>query len=214
MSLKRPPRHRLLGHGRYLLLGALLLLAGRPAGRSPWFSGRIVYENEYQDLAGEMLYYAVKPKNWFYIQDNNFKMYDRNQKLTELYIGATNELYRFEKEKAELVADTARPPATAWLKCLPTTATILGYPCQMLQLVRGGVSTLVFYSAELRVNTTDFSRCPVPGWYALLQATDGALPLRTISVDAQHGYTATSEAIAVQAMQLPAGDFTTTAPAR
>ena len=73
---------------------------------------------------------------------------------------------------------------------------------------------LIYYSAALRVNAADFSRCPAPGFYALLQATAGALPLRTISVDVQHDVTATTEAISVQALKLAASEFTTTAPAR
>ena len=196
------------------LLCALLLLAGTPAGPGAEFSGCIVYENEYQTLAGETLFYAVKPKNWFYIQGNNFKLYDRNKQLNELYLGDANALYTFAKGQAKQVADTARRPAPAVLTCLPATATILGYRCHLLQLTEGGVSTLVFYAPELRVSVAAFRRCPNPGWYALLQATDGALPLRTITVDTQHDVTATREAIAVTPMVLPATDFTPTAPAR
>lgn len=193
---------------------ALLLLTSQTPASGPYFTGCIEYENEYQNTAGEMMYYAVKPKNWFYVQGNNFKMYDRKKELQELYVGATNELYNFEKGKAVLVADTARRVPRATVKCLATTATILGYPCQMLQVVQGGVSSLVFYSDAVRVRPVDFSQCRPSGWYELLQATDGALPLRTISVNAEYGVTATREAIAVRPMTLAAGDFTTTAPAR
>lgn len=197
-----------------LLPCALLLLAWRPASEAAWFSGSIEYENEYQTLAGDPLYYAVKPKNWFYVQDNNYKLYDRNKQLSELYLGDKNELYTFSKGNATLVAATTQPPAPAALTCLPTTATILGYPCQMLRLVRGNVSTLIFYSSALRLNVAAFSKCPSWGWRQLLQATDGALPLRTITVDAEHDLTATVEAIAVQPRVVAATEFTTTAPAR
>ncbi|WP_460581888.1 hypothetical protein [Hymenobacter arcticus] len=185
-----------------------------PAQQKFYFVGCIEYENEYQNTAGETMYYAVKPKNWFYVQGNNFKMYDRKKALQELYVGATNELYHFEQGKAVLVADTARRTPRATIKCLTTTATILGYPCQMLQMVRGGLSSLVFYSDAVRVRPADFRQGRSSGWYELLQATDGALPLRTITVNAEHGVTATSEAIAVRPMTLAAADFTTTAPAR
>ncbi|QKG56739.1 hypothetical protein GKZ68_08955 [Hymenobacter sp. BRD128] len=195
-------------------LCALLLLADTPAGSGAEFGGCIVYENEFQTLAGETLFYAVKPKSWFYIQGNNYKLYDRNKQLNELYIGDTNALYTFAKGQARQVADTARRPAPAVLTCLPTTATILGYRCHLLRLADGRISTLVFYAPELRVRVGAFSRCPSYGWYQLLQATDGALPLRTITIDTQHDVTATREAIAVTPMVLPTTDFTTTAPAR
>lgn len=196
------------------LLCALLLLACIPAKNSPWFSGCIVYENEYKTLAGETLYFAAKTKNWLYVRGSNMKMYDRNQKLQELYIGKKNQFYTFKKGQAVLLADTARRPARASFEHLLTTTIILGYPCQALHMVQGSVSTLVYYSEALRVNAADYRQCPALGWVALLQATNGALPLRTVSIDAQHDITATTEAISVQAMTLPAKEFTATAPAR
>lgn len=195
------------------LLCALLLLVGTPAGPGAEFGGCIVYENEYQTLAGETLYYAVKPKNWFYIQGNNFKLYDRNKQLAELYIGDANALYTFAKGQLQLVADTARRLVPATHTCLPGTATILGYRCHLLRLTEGKVVTLVFYAPELRVSVAAFSRSS-PGWYELLQATDGALPLRTITIDAQHDVSATREAIEVTPLALPATEFTTTAQMR
>ena len=197
-----------------LLITLLISISCIPAQQNPYFTGCIEYENEYQNTAGETMYYAVKPRNWFYVQGNNFKMYDRKKELQELYVGATNTLYHFEQGKAVLVADTARRAAPSSIKCLATTATVLGYPCQMLQLVRGDMSSLIFYSDAVRVRPADFSQHRSSGWYELLQATDGALPLRTISVNAQHGVTVTTEAIAVRPLALAASDFTATAPAR
>ena len=199
----------------FLLINGLISMSCIPPQQSPYFSGCIEYENEYQDASGETMYYAVKPKSWLYVQGNNFKLYDRKKALQELYVGATDQLYHFEQGKAVLVADSARHvPARASTQFLATTATVLGYPCHTLQQVRGGLSTLVFYSDSVRVRLADFSRGRSSGWYELLQATHGALPLRTIIVDAAHGVTVTSEAIAVRPLVLLASDFTTTAPAR
>ena len=192
----------------------LLAVGARPAGPPAPFSGCIVYEREFQTVAGDQLFFAVKPKSWFYVHGNNLKVYDRNKQLQELYLGKTNEYHRFEKGQSKPAIEATRLPGAATVTCLPTTATILGYSCQTLQLVQGGTSTLVFYSPELHVNAADFSRCPSPGWYALLQATDGALPLRTITVDTQRDIVATTEAIAVQPLALGAEEFTLTAPAR
>lgn len=197
-----------------LLISSLLSISCIPTQQSSYFTGCIEYENEYQNTAGETMFFAVKPRNWFYVQGNNFKMYDRKKELQELYVGATNALYHFEQGKAVLVPDTARRAARATITCLTTTATILGYPCQMLQLVRDGVSSLVFYSDAVRVRPADFGQRRSSGWHDLLQATDGALPLRTIIVNPEHGITATTEAIAVRPMALTAADFTPTAPAR
>lgn len=191
-----------------------LLAVARPASPPTPFGGCIEYEQEYQTLAGDQLFFAVKPKSWLYVQGNNLKVYDRNKQLQELYLGATNEYHRFDKGRPGPPTQASWPAGAARLTCLPTTATILGYRCQVLQLVQDGTSTLVFYAPELHVNAADFSRCPSPGWYALLQATDGALPLRTISVNTRRDVTATTEAIAVQPLALGAEEFTLAAPAR
>lgn len=198
-----------------LLVCVWLLAAPGLPGRSPaLFSGCIVYEHEYQTIDGEPLYFAVKPKSWFYVQGNNLKRYDRNKKLQELYLGATNDYYRFDQGQARPKIAATQPTAAATRRCLSTTAIILGHACQVLQLVRDGVSTLVYYSPELRISAADFSRCPSPGFYALLQATDGALPLRTISIDTEHDVVARTEVIEVQARPLAADEFTPTALAR
>jgi hypothetical protein len=198
----------------FLVLGVWLLAAAVPASVPAPFSGGIVYEHTYQTMAGDQLYFAVKPKSWFYVQGSNLKMYDRNKQLQELYLGATNEYHRLDKGRPGPPTQASWPAGAARLTCLPTTATILGYRCQVLQLVQDGISTLVFYAPELHVNAADFSRCPSPGWYTLLRATDGALPLRTISVNTQRDVTATTEAIEVQPMALGAEEFTLAAPAR
>jgi len=191
-----------------------LLMAARPAGPPAPFGGCIVYERAYQTMDGDPLFFAVKPKSWFYVQGNNLKVYDRNQRLQELYLGKTNEYHRFEQGASKPAIEATRLAGAAKVTCLPSTATILGYSCQALQLVQDGVSTLVFYSPALHVNAADFSRCPSPGWYALLQATDGALPLRTISVDTRRDVIATTEAIEVRPLALGAEEFALTAPPR
>jgi hypothetical protein len=50
-----------------LTVSILALMACAPAQQSPYFAGCIEYENEYQNTAGEAMYYAVKPRNWFYV---------------------------------------------------------------------------------------------------------------------------------------------------
>jgi hypothetical protein len=162
----------------------LLIATVRSVSLPTPFSGSIVYEHEYQTLAGETLYFAVKPKSWFYVQGNNLKVYDRHKKLQELYLGATNDYYRFEKGQVVPATKAILPASATTFKCLPTTATILGHSCEMLQLVQDGTATLVFYSPELRVNAT------------------------------QRDVVATSEAIGIQARPLAADEFSLTAPAR
>jgi hypothetical protein len=192
----------------------LVAMAARPPGPLAPFSGRIVYERAFQSLAGDPLFFAVKPKSWFYVQGNNLKVYDRNQQLQELYLGATNEYHRFEQSHSRPAIAAAWRAGAATVTCLPTTATILGYDCRALQLVQEGAVSLVFYAPALHVSAADFSRCPSPGWFALLQATDGALPLRIIFIDTRRDLTTTTEAIEVQPRALGAEEFALNAPLR
>lgn len=192
----------------------LVAMAARPPGPPAPFSGCIVYEHAFQTLAGDPLFFAVKPKSWFYVQGHNLKVYDRNQQLQELYLGATNEYHCFQQSHSRPAIAAAWRAGAATVTCLPTTATILGYDCRALQLVQDGAVTLVFYAPALHVSAADFSRCPSPGWFALLQATDGALPLRTISVDTRRDLTTTTEAIEVQPRALGAEEFALNAPLR
>lgn len=202
-----PPRPLLL-----LWLAGLSGLPIAPTGPAPEFCGRLTYRTEYQNAAGEPMYYALPIETQFYVGGGSYKWYDHHQQLQELYRADTHTVYHVAKEQA--VPDTSARPVPPAVQCLPATATIAGYPCESLRLLQGEVATLVFYAPALRVDPAAFSSCVAPGWYALLQATGGGLPLRAISVDAKRGLTVVKEAVAVQALPLTAADFTPEAPAR
>jgi hypothetical protein len=202
---------------RFLLVCALNGLACVPAARRGlWFSGLIVYHNEFRNAAGDVVTSSAGAEDLFYIQGNNYKLCASDKKAREVYLGKTHTLQTFQGGKVTTTSspDTATHQPRVAVTRLPTTAVILGHPCQAVQLVRAGVSSIVYFSPELRVNANGFRQCPFGYWPALLQATDGALPLRTISVYSARGYTATSEATAVQALALSVRDFTSAAAAQ
>ncbi len=199
---------------KLLLISIFWLGFTSPAKKAAWFSGLIVYHNEFRNAAGDVVNSKAGAENLFYIQGSNYKLCDSDKKLREVYLGKTHTHQIMQDGRLTVTTDTTthQPPVTATY--LPTTATILGHPCRAVQLVHGAVASIIYYSPEVRVNPKGFSKAPFGYWYALLKATDGALPLRTISVYSAHGYTATSEATAVQALPLTDQDFTTAAPAR
>jgi len=200
---------------RFLFVCALGMLACVPAARrGPWFSGLIVYHNEFRNAAGDVVGGSAGAQDLFYIQGNNYKLCDSTKKAREVYIGKTHTHQMMQNGRVTVTTDTATHQPRMSATYLPTTAVILGHSCRAVQLVHGAVASLVYYSPEVRVNPKGFSKSPFGYWYALLKATDGALPLRTISVYSARGYTATSEATAVRAMLLTDQDFTIAAPAR
>lgn len=184
------------------------------ARRGPWFSGLIVYHNEFRNAAGDVVGSSAGAQDLFYIQGNNYKLCDSDKKAREVYIGKTHMHQIMQDGQITVTTDTATHQLRVSATYLPTTAIILGHLCRAVQLVHGAVASIVYYSPEVRVNPKGFSKSPFGYWYALLKATDGALPLRTISVYSTRGYTATSEATAVQALSLTDQDFTIAASAR
>jgi len=198
---------------KILALRALTLLAFTTVKKSPWFSGRIIYHNEFQNAAGETLTSNLGPESWCYYQGNSYKIYTGDKKMRELYVGKTRTLLAFIDGKTTPYADTARHHEELLIRQLPTTATILGYRCHAVRLTRGSRSSIVFFAAELRVNPRGFSNYPAGYWHALLTATKGALPLRNITIDSEKGYTMTLEATSVQPMLLDDRDFMAAAPA-
>ena len=196
---------------KLLLIGMLWLGLGSPARKTSWFSGLIVYHNEFRNAAGNVVTSKSGAEDLFYIQGNNYKLCASDKKAREVYIGKTHTLQTSEDGHITTVVDTATHRLRVTATQLPTTAIILGHQCRAVQLLHGAVASIVYYSPEVRVNPKGFSQCPFGYWYELLKATDGALPLRTISVYSAHGYTATSEATAVQAMALADRDFTSAA---
>ncbi|WP_223650134.1 hypothetical protein [Hymenobacter psoromatis] len=197
-----------------LLAGILLLCSFTPAKDGPWFSGLIVYHNEFRDAAGEVVESRAGAQDLFYIQGSNYKLCNGKKETRELYVGKTRTLQMLQNGRVVTAPDTARHQIQLVATHLPTTAVILGRPCQAVQLMHGGTTSIIYYSLEVRVKSQGFRTSPFGYWYALLRATNGALPLRTISVYSKKGYTATSEATAIKPMALSATDFTIAAPAR
>lgn len=203
---------------KILLACTLCLTAFTPAKDGPWFSGRIVYRNQFKTLAGEDISAKLAPvlgaENLYYISDNNYKAYTEKKQLLELYTGENNKLQSFMNGQAAPVADAATGTPGAVVTPLTETATIAGYPCQSLKVENDGVTTVYYYSPKVRVNPERYAKHLMGDWYPYLKASNGALPLRFVVTNTKQGFVWTSEASSVQTMPLTAADFTTTAPAR
>lgn len=203
----------MLPMNKIVLAGVFLVLGFSPARKPEWFSGRIIYRNEFQSLAGEMLDSSLGTESWIYFQANNYKVYAQNRQLRELYLGKTCAHQLVKEGKASPIADTATSQTALVIKELPARVTILGYPCRAVQVVSGSVASTIYFSDKLRVDPAGFRKCPADNWSRILQATKGALPLRTISVESKRAFTATQEATSVQPLLLGATDFNVNSPA-
>ena len=172
---------------KVLVVGALLLCSFTMAKHGPWFSGKIVYHNTFKTLAGDDISAKLTPvfgsDDPYYISDGNYKMYTENRQLVELYTGATNQFLFFMKGQAMPAIDAAAgTPGT--VKLLTQTTTIVGYPCQSLQIANEaeGSTTEYFYTTKLRVNPERFARHALGDFYTYLKAANGGLPCAWLSL--------------------------------
>lgn len=203
---------------KIVLVCALSLTAFKSAKEAPYFSGRIVYRNEFKALTGEDISAKLAPvlgvENIYYVSGSNYKMYTEKKQLLELYNSQANTLQFFVNGQAMPATNAAVGTPGAVVTPLPQTATVAGYPCQSLQLVNDGVTTVYYYSPKVRVNPELYTKHQLGDWYTYLKASNGALPLRFIITNTKQGFVMTSEATSVQSMAMPASEFVVDAPAR
>ena len=204
---------------KVLLASAVLLCSFGMAKDGPWFSGKIVYHNTFKTLAGQDISEKLTPifgsDDPYYISDGSYKMYTEKNQLVELYTAATNQ-FRFYMQGKEAAAVDAATGTPGTVKLVAQTATVVGYPCQSLQITNEteGTTTVYYYSPKLRVNPERFAKHAMGDFYAYLKAANGAVPLRIVMTNTKQGFVMNSEATAVQPMALTAADFTVDAPAR
>lgn len=187
------------------------------AADGPWFSGKIVYRNSFTTLAGQDISDKIAPimgsENLYYISGENYKSYTEKKQLLELYTAKTNQMQYFINGQQSNVDAAINTPDVV-VKPLADKATIAGYACQSLQIDAGGNTTVYYFSPKLRVNQELYKKHLAGNWYAFLQASHGALPLKFVMTDRKQGFVMNCEATLVQAMALADNEFTVDAPAR
>lgn len=191
-------------------LACLLAAALAAAPASPrWFSGCVSYRVETRNEAGEAVPNSLGGEHQLCVSGSCYKLLAA-QGLLELYDGRAGRPQTFGADgRLVAQADTLRPT----LRPVAATATVLGYACRAVQVATPGYQSTVFYAPALRVNPAGFARATV-GMAVLLRATDGALPLRVVTVSLANGFSLSSEATAVRPRPLSAAEFTAPAPAR
>jgi hypothetical protein len=198
-----------------LLACGLFLSSFIAITEGPWFSGKIIYHNTFTTLAGADVSDKLSPvlgaENLYYISDDNYKTYTEKKQLLQLYTGSTNQSQFFMNGQVASTTDAATGTPGAVVTPLAQKATIAGYPCQSLQIVNDGITTVYFYSPKLRVNPERFAKHQMGDWYTYLKASKGALPLRFTLTNTKQGFIMTSEATTVQAMPLGIEEFTLSA---
>ncbi|MEJ7664384.1 MAG: hypothetical protein WKG07_35105 [Hymenobacter sp.] len=93
-----------------------------------------MYHNEFRDAAGEVVESRAGAQDLFYIQGDNYKLCNGKKETRELYVGKTRTLQMLQSGRVVTVPDTARHQIQVVATQLPTTAVVLGRPCQAVQV--------------------------------------------------------------------------------
>lgn len=177
------------------------------------FSGKIAYSNTFTDLnnkdiTAQMASFFGKETHYF-INDNNYKAYDQNNRLLYLYNASSNVYYSSTSGKNNISQTDAGKPTgeKPEIKMLPGKTTISGYECASLEMKTPSGNTTYFFSPGVQINKNNFQHHHFGNWNAYLKASNGALPLKFIYTDTKNGFIWTCVAKGVESRHLKETDF-------
>lgn len=195
-------------------IGLLILLAALVAFKSSEkdFTGKIVYQNKFTDLAGndmtDRMAAFLGREQHYYINEKNYKSYDEKENLAQLYHAATNTYYAVGKDKTAQKIDAATGASgKQTIKHLEERERIAGYDCKALRMETDEATVVYYYSPQVKVDPKAYAKHHFGEWKAYLEATQGCLPLKHVITNTKHGFIWTLTAVSVERMALKDKDF-------
>lgn len=168
------------------LIFIALIVAWLPAfGQSNNFTGKIIYEYQFQepqtekDITNQMSQSFGKEQHYF-VNAHNYKAYDENGKLKQLYNSDTNKYYFENPNTGQLMVLDAKTTIAEIVSVQHSDETkeILGRLCKKVTVKTTRDETVYWYSSEIKVNPENFTNHKFGGWSTYLKETNGALPLK------------------------------------
>ena len=186
---------------------SLLSFSHKPT-TSSW---KLVYVNSFTDLKGndmtaQMARYFGKQNDYF-IDDNNYKAYNENNKLMYLYNSSTNLYYSFINQTAEKIDAGQVTPEKPVVRKLPGKETVAGYECSGIEMETSSSTYVYYFTPSVSINKAAYAKHNFGDWNAYLEASNGAVPLKMIYTDKKLGFKWTSIAAQVIKVNLPEKDF-------
>lgn len=176
------------------------------------FSGKIVYHYDFKDTKTgiditDRFSGIMGSEQHYFINSNNYKAFDEEGNLKQLYNAESNKYYFPNPNSGEIMELDGSVVLSEIISVtkLEGTETILGMTCKILVVTTKTDETIYFYSDEIAVDPNNFSQHKFGGWSAYMKASNGALPLKYILKNEQ--YTWTSTAVEVSKMELPNKEF-------
>jgi hypothetical protein len=176
------------------------------------FTGKILYKYVFTDnKTGADLTNAmgdvVGTEQHYYINSSNYKANDQNGDLKQLYNSSDNTYYYTDPYTKEILNVDASFNMSEIISIteMEDTETILGRVCNKLVITTKTNETTYFYSKEIAVDPSNFSKHQFGDWSTYLEASNGALPLKYIVKN--NNYTWSSTAVEITPMELTDEDF-------
>lgn len=195
------------------LIAIILTLCCIPAfGQSNTFSGKIVYEYQFlnpatgQDITSTLKQYFGQEQH-YYANASNYKAYDENGQLRQLYNSDTNTYYYLNPSSSQLMKldATNQTSKVVSVEHFKETQQILGRECKKLVIKTVADETIYWYSPKIKVNPKNFKDHNIGNWNTYIKESKGALPLK-FTVKSQN-YTWIATATEIEAESLTNQDF-------
>ncbi|WP_194775030.1 hypothetical protein [Pararhodonellum marinum] len=187
-----------------------LLFAQMAAAQSEYFEGFILYEYQYYDLDGKDITEMMGPlhgrEQHYYINAGNYKAFDENGNLIQLYNSRDNSYYfnragkLFQLDAGQTYSD---PPKFSKIS---KRKKIAGYTCKGIESQNDSETPSVYFvSDKLKIHTAAFLEHNLGNWNDFLRVSQGSIFLEYIGYKADHYIVMTAKQI--KPMKLPDSEF-------
>lgn len=179
---------------------------------TPYFQGKISYVLNYSDFNGNNINSKVAAffdrEQHLYINEHNYKLLDQHHNHVKLYNAANNAYFFFNRDHTAYKIDvTSKTTQRVKVFEVDDTDTILGYVCKAVKVEADFRAYIYFYTPEIRVNPAVYTNYNMEEWNVYIKASNGALPLRVITLDLRGKYVEDKQAVSITPMLLAGTDF-------
>lgn len=192
---------------KIFLFSCLIIFLASCATTSP-FQGRIVYKYQYLDKSGKNVSDQMKEmdiEQRYYINPANYKSYNQNGELTQLYNSKSNKYFYSVGMELESIDASTPSPKNFMAQDKKGEEKILDHQCKKLLVSSESGSVLYYYDKAVKVNPAPFIKHRFGNWSQYLSKTKGALPLKFILTNKEGSLVAT--AIEIKSMTLLDEEF-------
>lgn len=180
--------------------------------RPPFFEGSIHYSINFTDLQGNNINKKLAPffdlEQTMYVDRHNYKMVNKNNQHVKLFQGKHNAYFFFNRDNTAYKIDqTSKSSQRTRVYDVDDVDTILGYPCKAVKVDGDYRAYIYFYNPDITIDIEPYQHYNMEEWNVYLKASNGALPLRIITIDIRSKFIEDRVATKVTPMKLLLSEF-------